>query len=209
VGYTRVSTDDQEEQGVSLNLQRSSLEAYCAAGGGELVALHTDTLSGKSLERPGLRRALAMLEAGEADTLAVAKLDRLTRSVLDAEHLLDRYFTRFALVSLGDGGVIDTRTSTGRFVFRLLINLGQLERERTGERTKEGLAHKRSTGGGGTPRVEEGPAVDRMRELVAGGASLREVARRLNEEGFPTLKGGRWAAQTVRKIMARVGAVAA
>jgi site-specific DNA recombinase len=209
VGYTRVSTEDQEEQGVSLQFQRTLLEAYGAAVGGELAALLTDTLSGKNMDRPGLRRALAMLEGGEADTLVVAKLDRLTRNIRDAEELLERYFTRFALVSLGDGGSIDTRTATGRFVFRLLIILGQLERERTAERTKQTLAHKRATGGGGTPRVEAGPAVDRMRELVAGGASLREVARRLNAEGVPTLKGGRWAAQTVRKILARVGAVAA
>src|SRR5690606_26004464 len=84
VAYVRVSTDKQASDGNSLDAQRAKLEAYAAAFGLEVVALEVDAgVSAKSLDRPALQRALAMLDAGEADGLLVTKLDRLTRSVRD------------------------------------------------------------------------------------------------------------------------------
>jgi hypothetical protein len=60
--------------------------------------------SAKSLVRPGLKRALAMLKAGDAETLLVVKLDRLTRSVVDLGTLVERYFApgMAALLSVGE-----------------------------------------------------------------------------------------------------------
>jgi len=200
VGYTRVSTDEQGEFGVSLALQKAQIEAFADVRGRELVAFETDTLSAKSLERPGLRRALAMLLAGKADVLVVTKLDRLTRSVRDGEDLLDAYFRGHdRLVSLGDP--VDLKTATGVWLFRVLVSMGAHERERTGERTRDGLAHKRKTGGG-TPQVSPAAAA-RIAELDAGGASLRVICKRLTKEGIATTKGGRWAPETVRKVLAR------
>ena len=59
--------------------------------------------SAKTLERPGLQRALAMLKAGEADALLVVKLDRLTRSVRDLGHLVEKYFAPGKAALLSDG----------------------------------------------------------------------------------------------------------
>ena len=84
VGYIRVSTDKQVDHGVSLEAQRTKLEAYAALYDIELVAVIVDAgVSAKTLQRPGLQQALGMLRHGEADALLVAKLDRLTRSVKD------------------------------------------------------------------------------------------------------------------------------
>lgn len=201
IGYTRVSTEDQGELGISLDLQKSLLEAFGRAPPDrELVALLTDTLSAKSLERPGLRRALAMLDAGEADVLAVTKLDRLTRSVRDGEDLLDGYFrSRFKLVSLGDP--VDTKTANGIWMYRLFISLGARERELTAERTTEGLARLRATGGG-TPQVGAETA-SRIVHLKGEGLSLRAICTQLIFEGHPTTKGGMWQPSTVRKVLAR------
>ena len=198
VACGRVSTEDQA---LGKDLQTTKFTAYAVAHELELVKVFSDELSGKSMERPGLLEALRMLEAGQADGLLVTKLDRLTRSTADFEVLLERYFKpgRYELLTVDDA--VDTRTAMGRFVLRLHVALGQLERERLAERTKESLEHLRKTGGG-TPRIE-GVAIARMLELEERGMTLREIAEALTEEGVPTLKGGRWAAETVRRVLAR------
>src|SRR6266699_329103 len=110
--------------------------------------------SAKTLDRPGLQRALGMLRKGQASALLVAKLDRLTRSLNDLGTLVEEYFSsdRITLLSVADN--IDTRTAAGRLVLNVLGSVAQWERETIGERTAEVLAHKRSKGeklGGDVP----------------------------------------------------------
>src|SRR2546430_8457594 len=84
IGYIRVSTDKQAEHGVSLDAQQAKLAAYAALYDLTLVEVIVDAgVSAKTLDRPGLQRALAMLRKGQVTALLVAKLDRLTRSVED------------------------------------------------------------------------------------------------------------------------------
>lgn len=146
VGYIRVSTEAQADGGVSLEAQRAKLSAYATAMDLDLVAVHVDAgLSAKTLARPGVLAALAMLEGGEAEGLLVAKLDRLTRSVRDLGDLVERYFSaRFSLLSVADS--IDTRSAAGRLVLNVLASVAQWEREATGERTRDALAHLRREG---------------------------------------------------------------
>src|SRR5260370_40191073 len=92
VGCLRVSTSEQSSEGISLQAQRERLEAYATLYDGILVDVITDAgASAKTLRRPGLTRALALLEDGSADGIVVAKLDRMTRSVRDLGVLLERY----------------------------------------------------------------------------------------------------------------------
>ena len=81
--------------------------------------------SAKSLDRPGLQRALGMLKAGEAEALLVVKLDRLTRSVVDLGTLVERYFApgKAALLSVGEQ--IDTRSAAARLVLNVLASVSQ------------------------------------------------------------------------------------
>src|SRR4051794_35241989 len=84
ITYARVSTEDQADSGAGLDAQRVTLDAAMAARGWELVgALVDEGRSGGNLNRPALTEALELLDAGKADALVVAKLDRLSRSVLD------------------------------------------------------------------------------------------------------------------------------
>jgi len=146
VGYVRVSTEQQASEGVSLDAQRTKLSAYATALDLELVAVFEDAgLSAKSLQRPGLAAALALLDAGGADGIVVTKLDRLTRSVRDLGDLVDRYFSdRFSLLSVNDA--IDTRTAAGRLVLHVLAAVSQWEREATAERTRDALGQLRWSG---------------------------------------------------------------
>src|SRR4051794_11100207 len=92
VGYVRVSTGEQAESGAGLEAQRQAIRMECDRRGWELVAIHEDAAaSGKSLKnRPALAAAINQVESGEASTLVVSKLDRLSRSLLDFAGLIAR-----------------------------------------------------------------------------------------------------------------------
>lgn len=223
IGYVRVSSDEQARTGISLEAQRTRLAAYAVAAEVELVGVFEDAgVSAGTLRRPGLQAALAALRAGKARGLVVVKLDRLTRNVADLGHLLRRYFQRYDLLAIADA--VDTRTAGGRLVLNVLTSVAQWEREAGGERTRAALMALKARGRayGFVPletrdtgrRDEDGrrilsPDPDgiatlaRARDLRVQGASLRQIAASFTQEGRRTARGGRWAAETVRVLLAR------
>jgi DNA invertase Pin-like site-specific DNA recombinase len=101
--------------------------------------------SAKSLDRPGISGALERLDAGKADALMVAKLDRLSRSLFDFAGLMERARRKgWALVALDLG--VDTTTPSGEMMANVLATFSQFERRIIGLRTKEALAAKRAAG---------------------------------------------------------------
>lgn len=222
IGYVRVSTEQQAESGLSIEAQREKIEQYVALHELELVDVIVDAgVSAKTLDRPGLSRALAQLASGAADGLLVVKLDRLSRSVKDWGVLIDGYFGDKAehpvdLFSVGDS--IDTRTAAGRLVLNVLMSVSQWEREATAERTITALAVKRGRGertggvpigrvvGGDGKHLDNNPdevrALQRMAELRARGYSVRAIAAALDAEGFRA-RGKKWHKTTIALLLQR------
>ena len=148
IAYGRVSTDRQVVSGLSLEGQRDTLTAEITHRGWQLVDLviEEDGESGKDLDRPGIRRVLDRLAAGEVDALVVTKLDRLTRSTLDSAELLawaTRLGVRIVALDLG----LDTSTPTGRMVVTVMSAVAEWEREAIASRTRDALATRRKQGG--------------------------------------------------------------
>lgn len=205
LGYVRVSTAEQGDDGAGLEAQRKAIEADAERRGWVLVDVLDDVASGKNLKRPGIQRALSMLAAGQADGLVCAKLDRLGRDVGDFADLLklstkERWALR--LLDLD----IDTSTSMGEAAAFVIAAFAQAERKRIGERTREGLAVKRAQGVKlGRPPAVEPKTVAKIKRQRKAGKSLRWIADRLNETGAPTAHGGsEWHASTVRAVLNRV-----
>lgn len=145
IGYIRVSTDKQADHGISLDAQRAKVEAYASLYDLNLVEVIVDAgASTKTLDRPRLQKALALLKSGKADALIVVKLDRLTRSVADLGTLVEKHFQKAALLSVAEQ--IDTRSAAGRLVLNVLASVAQWEREAIGERTSAAMQHLKSQG---------------------------------------------------------------
>ena len=120
-GYVRVSTSEQADSGAGLEAQRAAITSEAERRGWELVHIHEDAgASGKSLSgRPGLLEALEAVERGDAQALVVAKLDRLSRSLLDFAGLMERARKRgWSLVALDLG--VDTSTPSGEMMASVL-----------------------------------------------------------------------------------------
>lgn len=217
VGYTRVSTEEQASSGCSLAAQTDKIRSYCGLYGLNLIDILEDAgQSAKTLGRPGLRQALSLLDAGTADGIVIAKLDRLTRSVRDWATLIERYFSaRTSLLSVDDK--IDTQTAAGRVVLNLLICISQWEREAIGERTSTALRHRQRQGihVGAVPfgaQIRDGKLIHDEQELRAVTLALhyrqqmmsyQQIANELVKLEIPTKRGGQWRAQTIRQIILR------
>src|SRR5262245_24400317 len=145
VGYLRVSTEEQGSAGAGLEAQRQAVEAECARRGWVLVRVEEDVLSGKSMRRPGLQAALDLCRSGEVSGIVVAKLDRLSRSIVDFGHLLEEARRKsFNVVALDLG--LDLSTPQGELVANVIASVAQWERRIIGQRTKEALAVKKAQG---------------------------------------------------------------
>jgi len=217
IGYVRVSTDRQAEQGVSLEAQEAKIRAMATVQGHELVEVIVDAgESAKSLQRPGLERLLELVRSGSIKTVIVAKLDRLTRSVKDLSALLELFEKKkVALVSVAES--LDTGSAAGRLVITIMGAVSQWEREAIGERTRDALRHKRRCGERAgniefgyqltadgrhvEPHGLEQASIATIRDLRTQGLSLRCIASRLNAQGFRTRRGTEWRLESVNRIV--------
>lgn len=219
IGYIRVSTQGQADEGVSLEAQRAKIEAWCELNDYELVALFEDAgISGGSMKgREGLHAALKAARPGMA--LVTYSISRLARSTRDMLEISDELTRRGAdLVSLSER--IDTTTASGRMVFRMLAVLAEFEREQIGERTKMALRHKKAQGmvyaatpfgfeavdGRLVEDAGESAVVGEIMTMRAAGQSLGAIAEQLNALGIEGKRGGRWFPSTVRYLIQRQAA---
>jgi DNA invertase Pin-like site-specific DNA recombinase len=213
-----VSTDKQADHGISLDAQRAKIEAYASLYDLDLVEIIVDAgASAKTLDRPGLQSALAMLKAGKAEALLVVKLDRLTRSVADLGTLVEKYFQKAALLSVSDQ--IDTRSASGRLVLNVLASVAQWEREAIGERTRAALQYMKSQGKrtGHIPfgsrlaadgiHLEQDPTeqsiLTTISTLQKQGLPLRKIADELNSRGLQN-RGNPWNHVAVARVSKNV-----
>ena len=120
IAYVRVSTEEQSDSRAGLEAQRAAIRAECERRGWEIVDVIEDAgYSAKDLKRPGVRIALDQLERKRADGLVVAKLDRLSRSMLDFTALMATAQKQgWALVALDCA--VDTTTPAGEAMAHVL-----------------------------------------------------------------------------------------
>ena len=152
--YARVSTKDQ---GQELETQLQPLRDWVAAQGrgDELYNTYTDQASGGDLDRPGWQSLTNDWRTGfkpyqngirhKITTVAVLRLDRAFRSVVDMHNVLaelEGRGIRFAAITQP----IDTGTPVGKLLITVLGGVAEFERDMISERVKEGLARAKRQG---------------------------------------------------------------
>jgi DNA invertase Pin-like site-specific DNA recombinase len=204
LAYGRVSTAEQADSRAGLEAQRAAIAGEARRRGWTIIDTIEDAgYSAKDLRRPGITRALEELRRGRADALVVAKLDRLSRSMIDFTGLMGRATKEnWALVALDCA--VDTTTPAGEAMAHVLATFAQFERRLIGQRTREALAQKKAQGVQlGRPRQLPKKVRTRIKRRRAAGKSLAAIAGELNRDEVPTAHGGaRWYPSTVRAVLA-------
>jgi len=223
IGYIRVSTSGQVDDGVSLDAQRERIAAYCVANDLELADVLVDAgISGKRADNRQQLQAALDKACSSKSVLIVYSLSRLARSTKDTIEIAERLDRAGAdLVSLSEK--IDTTTAAGKMVFRMLAVLAEFERDLVSERTTAAMAYKRQRGelvgsipfgfdlddDGVTlvPNDTEQLVLELISDLRNDGYSLRAIAAELDRRNISTKTGqGTWQHTTIQRIIQRVAA---
>ena len=201
--YTRKSTAQGLEQAFnSLDAQREACLRFIQNQPGWApcpVPYQDGGFSGSSLVRPGFQSLMADLEAGVLDVVAVYKVDRLSRSLLDFARVMERFSARgVAFVSVTQN--FSTADAMGRLTLNMLMSFAEFEREMITERIRDKVSAQRRKGcwtGGMVPfgyRVEqkrlvvvpeEAKWVGRLFQSYLGGMSVLDLVQTLNAEQVP------------------------
>ena len=201
LGYVCVPSSDAEGE-ADIETQVLEIEAQCNRLGVQLtdVVRDVDTPPGPSVERPGLAYAVERLRAGAAHALVVAELVRLGHSSTDLSEVLawlEESEVRVIVVEPD----LDSFTESGRVALRALKAVGDWERRRLEERTRKGVEAARERSEAiSRAAVKDIPELrEHILEMHERGMTLQEIADRLNEEGVPTVRGGRkWRPSSVQ-----------
>lgn len=218
--YARVSTEEQANEGTSLDHQHEQLKAYCESQEWQIVETYVDAgFTGKDGQRPELKHLLSDAKLGLFQKVVIYKLDRLARNLrllLELEEILKA--NQVCLCSMKEQ--CDTSTHIGRMIFQVLGIVGEWERETIIERTKAGRIQRYKAGcwAGGKPlygysynpntkklviNEAEAAVVRRIFNEYNAGKSMAGMADMLNEERIPSryrsAKG--WRMSAVRDIL--------
>jgi len=223
VGYIRVSTQEQVENGQGLGIQRDAIAGYAQAHDLQLTEVFADEgQSGSNgLEsRLGLADLMASAEQGDIQAVVVARLDRLARDLALQETLIAKMQKMgVEFVSIAEPDLCSD--DPGRVMMRQILGaIAQYERKLIAARLNAGRKRKKMGGGyqgGWVPlgyRVEgvgreavvlvdeqTAPTVRRIFAERAAGATMQAIAQGLNADEVPTVRGGQWARATVSTIL--------
>jgi DNA invertase Pin-like site-specific DNA recombinase len=213
VSYLRVSSKKQGADGYGVGAQREAVKQRLDGGGWELIKEFVEVESGRKKARPELQKALAYAKAHKAK-LVCARLDRLTRNTRFLLELIDSHvdvlFCDFPQIPPGP---------IGKLILTTLVAVAEFEAGVTSERTKAGLAIAKSRGkkiGGANEQSELNKAEAAQRaetlrpilvEVISErGTSPTVIAEELNRRKIKTQRqGAQWHAQTVIRVMHRLG----
>lgn len=191
VGYCRVSTDEQAQDGLSLEYQQSRIKAYAESQDWQLIDFYIDAgYSGKDTNRPEFQRMMNDLESGKADILVVLKLDRITRKQRDFLNLLEGVLEPAGIGFKSVQEPFDTSTGIGKAFIGMVSVFAQLEGDMISERTTSILQSKKRNGEwvGRVPfgfRIKKGKLVEdsiqmetikQIKTLKSKGLTVRQIA---------------------------------
>jgi Site-specific recombinases, DNA invertase Pin homologs len=221
--YARVSTQEQAEEGYSIDAQIATIIAQCEREGKRVVKIYADRgVSGKSAaNRPELQQLLEDSKLGLFSEVIVWKTSRMSRSVKDLLEIVQALeLQSVTFKSLTEP--YDTSTPSGRLMMSLLGSIGEFERTTIIEnvklgqkaRVKSGLScgNTRLLGYRGVENKKDVPLVvvpdealivsKIFRMYVSEGKGYKAIANALNRDGYRTIRGNLFGIVSIKEIIA-------
>ncbi len=221
IPYYRVSTAKQGKSGLGLEGQQVAVKEYARRIGGKILTAYKEVETGKKSDRSQLAKAMAHCSR-TGSTLVIAKLDRLSRNM----HFLS------GLMESGVNFVCCDMEAASRFTLHIMAAVAEMEAKQISERTKAALAAYKARGGllgshrpgahrltgGANPKAARragevaranrekayADVADDIKQWHKEGASFKEIAARLNEQGKKTRRQRPWYSLQVRRVLERI-----
>jgi len=216
--YTRVSTDEQAEKGLSLSAQQNACRKFADHREWTVIEVYEDPgYSGKNDKRPGFQNMLEDACQGKFKVVLIHKLDRFSRSI-DSTLKNFRFLNDHDVTLASVTEEFDYSTPMGRMFFHMMAVFAQWYLENLSaetakgkkERVRKGLHNGslsfgyKSAGSREPAEIvpDEAEAVHGAFELYSTGEySNRQIADYLNQKGFNTRRGRRWSKDAVREFL--------
>ena len=225
--YCRVSTEEQSENGYSIDEQERLLEEWCKKMGYVIYKCYSDRgISGKNIkDRPALKELLSDAKAGKFDMVISWKINRVSRKledVLKIVSLLEKNNITFKSYS----EPFETDTPAGRMQFQMMALIGEFERGTIAQNVKMGMIAKAKSGNWCGGRVlgydlvpnnspeEEKKGKNKLEinekeaEIVrfifneySKGKGYKAITNQINKLGYKTKKGNNFSVGSIRDIL--------
>ncbi|HII4470976.1 TPA: recombinase family protein [Clostridium perfringens] len=225
--YCRVSTEEQSENGYSIDEQERLLEEWCKKMGYVIYKCYSDRgISGKNIkDRPALKELLSDAKAGKFDMVISWKINRVSRKledVLKIVNLLEKNNITFKSYS----EPFETDTPAGRMQFQMMALIGEFERGTIAQNVKMGMIAKAKSGNWCGGRVlgydlvpnnspeEEKKGKNKLEinekeaEIVrfifneySKGKGYKAITNKMNKLGYKTKKGNNFSVGSIRDIL--------
>jgi site-specific DNA recombinase len=216
--YCRVSTDDQDKEGTSLQTQLEACLEYCGKKGYQVARKFSETYSGLTLERPELRQLRELVRSNEFGVIVIYCLDRLSRNATHGVILRDEFDKHYIVLESVTEDI--DKSPLGEAITYLRGTFAQIEAEKIKERTMRGkiarvnegrlpqgtgigmYGYKWDKAAGKRTIVEsEAKVVGKVFEMALNGVSVNRIAIELNNQGAKSKSGGLWHPLTVRRML--------
>jgi site-specific DNA recombinase len=216
--YSRVSTDDQAQHGVSLDAQIQRCSEYASSLDGEVELFVDAGISAKTTDRPALQRLLALVNRKQVSDIICLKLDRLSRNTVDALNMVSLFAKKNCKLHLvAESGEVQNKNGDDEFLLTLRASLAQLERRKISERTRFALNRKRELGqriSGKAPygysftadgKLEvnalEQRTISKVWELKTQGLSIRSIQAYLTGHNYLNREGKTFGLAAIFKML--------
>lgn len=225
--YCRVSTEEQSENGYSIDEKERLLEEWCKKMGYVIYKCYSDRgISGKNIkDRPALKELLSDAKAGKFDMVISWKINRVSRKledVLKIVNILEKNNITFKSYS----EPFETDTPAGRMQFQMMALIGEFERGTIAQNVKMGMISKAKYGNWCGGRVlgydlvpnnspeEEKKGKNKLEinekeaEIVrfifneySKGKGYKAITNQINKLGYKTKKGNNFSVGSIRDIL--------
>ncbi|WP_161525896.1 recombinase family protein [Trichococcus alkaliphilus] len=221
VGYVRVSTQEQAEEGYSIDAQIQTIQEYCQRENMECVGVYVDRgKSGKNIKgRPEMQQLLQDAESGQFDAVVVWKISRVARNLMNLLEIVNVLQKQdIAFYSISEKFQVDT--TTGRFMLQIMASVNELERNQIAENVKLGMTKRAFDGGWNGGRIlgydnvenengkkvlqvnkEEAKLIHMIFQEAATGKGYRAIANSFNRSGYKTKQGNPFSTIAVKDIL--------
>jgi site-specific DNA recombinase len=206
--YARVSTDEQAENGNSLQSQIEICTNYANVNGLQVIGEIQDDYSGMKYKRPGLQVILQMVEKAEVDAIVVKSSDRWSRRLVNTSILRDKLNRYGVELHYAQRGRVQN-TPEHRVVDNVEGSFNEYWRDKIIENTTRGKRDKarikglyvqgpgpygyridRTAPGGLAINEDQAEVVRLIFSLYNSGYSLQQVAHELRRRNIEPPKGG-------------------